>query len=95
MRSSFRRLKSRGRRHFLLADAHRHPEIIGHDQRSDQEQGAAGALAYLLLGERLTLLQILGGVAIISAVLLLRPPVSPGSDVFEPNSECTQNPNRS
>ncbi|MGB4979959.1 MAG: DMT family transporter, partial [Anaerolineae bacterium] len=54
----------------------------------------AGALAYLLLGERLTLLQILGGVAIISAVLLLRPPVSPGSDVFEPNSECTQNPNR-
>ena len=49
----------------------------------------AGALAYLLLGERLTVLQILGGVAIISAVLLLRPPVSPGSDVFEPNSECT------
>lgn len=33
----------------------------------------ASALAYLLLGERLTLLQILGGVAIISAVLLLRP----------------------
>jgi drug/metabolite transporter (DMT)-like permease len=33
----------------------------------------AGILAYLLLGERLTLLQILGGVAIISAVLLLRP----------------------
>ncbi|MBK6431044.1 DMT family transporter [Candidatus Amarolinea dominans] len=54
----------------------------------------AGALAYLLLGERLALLQIAGGAAIISAVLLLRPPVSPGSDVFEPNSECTQNPNR-
>ena len=33
----------------------------------------AGALAYLLLGERLTLLQIVGGAAIISAVLLLRP----------------------
>ena len=33
----------------------------------------AGALAYLLLGERLTLLQIAGGAAIISAVLILRP----------------------
>ncbi len=33
----------------------------------------ASALAYLLLGERLTLLQGLGGLAIISAVLLLRP----------------------
>ncbi|MGY4344386.1 hypothetical protein ACVWXM_000850 [Bradyrhizobium sp. GM7.3] len=40
--SSFRRLKSDGHLDFLFADANRHPEIIGHDQRADQEQPAAG-----------------------------------------------------
>src|SRR5579864_533263 len=45
--SSFRRLKSKGRRSsdrrelLRLADPHRHPEIIGHDQRADQEQGTS------------------------------------------------------
>ena len=35
--------EERGRRHALLglADADRHPEIVGHDQRADQEQRAA------------------------------------------------------
>src|SRR5665811_2592441 len=37
-RSSFRRLKSDWRLHFDVTDAHRHPEIIRHDQRADQEQ---------------------------------------------------------
>src|ERR1700730_7029175 len=44
--SSFGRLKSDGRRRsqgrelLSLTDPHRHPEIVGHDQRADQEQRA-------------------------------------------------------
>src|SRR6266516_5550842 len=38
IRSSFRRLKSEWQLHLGLADAHRHPEIVRHNQRADQEQ---------------------------------------------------------
>src|SRR5476651_2391788 len=41
-RSSFRRLKSDGRLYFRLTGAHRHPEIVCHDQRADQEQRSSG-----------------------------------------------------
>src|SRR6185436_2617193 len=40
--SSFRRLKRDGHLDFHFADANGHPEIVGHDQRADQEQPAAG-----------------------------------------------------
>src|SRR3569833_4655020 len=39
--SSYRRLKSERRLDFRLADPHGHPEIVGHDQRADQEERAA------------------------------------------------------
>src|SRR5437016_315191 len=39
--SSFRQLKSDVRRDLFFTNAHGHPEIVGHDQRADQEQGSA------------------------------------------------------